>query len=391
MDVLAPFRTPNVILTLDGVGFSGDEICDMADLPPMDPGQNVFEKVGSDVQSLSRVLGLCAGGANVMPVPSFYHGELEGFAYHHFGNSCDQAMSHSMSLMSSGTLGQPKVSVNRPFFADPSLTEEVREWYWKTAEGTKGTVLLTAPLQVAIPVCLSMMALGYRVEAFSGRVTEDDILDSKSDGISLRPSFIRSLHRKGLRKGFDFVISSTSDLLPEDVVAAEQLFSPSKIIDVYACTEAGMFAIRDATETKWFSVSPAIDFELLDTGELLLGGEMVRGSLIDGVYTPVGGRTGDIVESKGDRVRILSKSKAKVSGFTVYPPMIRDFVLSIDGVSDASVFVEADTLVAEVCSSWYNEDDMKRQIAMEFPFYSVPKHIRRVDAVTGRTGANERA
>jgi acyl-CoA synthetase (AMP-forming)/AMP-acid ligase II len=200
---------------------------------------------------------------------------------------------------------------------------------------------------------------------------------------------IRSLSEKGVGRHFDFVISSTTDLLPFDVEAARQMFSPKAVVDVYACTEAGMFAVRDAMVSSRFTKSPLTSVEV-ENDEAVLSGPLVSGSILNGVSVPAG-RTGDSLSIDGNQVSILSKSKAKVSGFTVFPPVVRRALLAHPSVSDAAVYSEGDTLVAEVSGSWYNEEELVSWLRDRLPFYSVPGKIKKVDYVVGRTSGNERS
>jgi len=287
----------------------------------------------------------------------------------------------NIGLLSSGTSGAPRLNYNVPLYYDDDLYEQTQAWWDEKTGHDREWIYVTAPIATAAPVYLAMIALGYTVVCSTERQTTEEISAwmPLCSGLSTRPSMLNRLIKEDADFGYglNFVMSSTADLTQKQVDYCVKRLHAKQVLDAYACTELGTVGLRDAAKGGGFDLLPGVNLLVDHEGEAFM-------------WSPVGASTtGDIVSVREDGIHLVSKSKLKVSGFTIYPPLIAKCIVDAAGVEDAVVYMEDGVLTAEYTGTCYNEGDLRLILMNNLPFYSVPSRLIHTTILRGRSSGNE--
>lgn len=263
-------------------------------------------------------------------------------------------------LATSGTTGSPKLIVHRL----ETLTRTTRIDYKRGGDYIWGLVYdpnRFAGLQVVLQALLSgsALALPTRV-AFDNQI--EVLLRNSVNALSATPTLWRKLLMDGrimklplrqLTLGGETVDQSILDAL-------KTIFPQSRIIHIYASTEAGTgFTVKDGLAgfpSDWLDSQANTPLMRVDkNNHLLIKPHLLpRGTDISSRITSDGYLdTEDLVRVEGDRVLFLGRASGaiNVGGNKISPEWLEEYLRGIAGIADARVYAKSSSMTGQLVAA----------------------------------------
>jgi hypothetical protein len=365
-------------IRIDGSVVSGAEFREVATSAMTGvEGETIVLSVTGDPHQIPQVLGLLAGGAKVFALPNFFGGGLADHLTRQFVAYSEFYPNGSLACVSSGTSGMPKINIVEPYFMQPDMIEKMIDWAEKTMPALLvGRAFMTAPLQTTILSYLATLALEVPISMMTARPTAETLAAHVQDddlSIMTKGMVVNKLWEAGYRRKFACFLSASGPLGEDSIAQAKVVFDNPAIVDVYSCTEAGILGARSSDE-PFFWMAPMVE----GSGAVLFS-EMTVGTVTDRGYEKKNFvDTGDIVETSGELIKLVGRTKAKVSGFSVFPVQVRDHLRS-RGYDIKSVYVEDGNLVCAHIGE-IDQDSVNGDLeAYGLPTFSIPRRFVPVD------------
>ena len=227
-----------------------------------------------------------------------------------------------------------------------------------------------------------------------------NIQDHKAELLPTSPSFINMLLVSGKASSYDLsslkIISYGTELMHEHTLKAVRKQLPDvELLQTYGLTEIGVLRSKSlSSDSLWVKLGGS-EFEtrVVDNKLQIKGNSTMLGYINhENPFTEDGWLiTGDNVEVNGEYYKILGRDSdiINVGGQKVYPAEVESVLLSLDNVSDASVYSEKNDFLGQiVCANIVLASDedyrlakrrIKKQSSKVLEKYKVPIKINIAD------------
>lgn len=257
-------------------------------------------------------------------------------------------------LFSSGSTGKPKGMLHD---CENLLSKYVR-----------GRKVLTTLAFLALDHIGGVNTLLYQLSNGGITVTTDDrkpeticrlIERYKIELLPVSPTFLNLLLMSEAYKEYDLsclkIISYGTEVMPEStLLALNNAFSGVKLKQTYGLSELGILSSKsESSDSKWVSLGGE-DYQVKIVDNVLwikTNSAMVGYLNAPSPFDDTGWmNTGDVVEKKGDYVKILGRQSEiiVVGGLKVFPQEVEDILVQMPEIEEVTVFGEPNAITGNV-------------------------------------------